>query len=170
MLPAPESVSTLISSSPVGPLVLCANDQAVTHVLFGEGSVRDVPRGETPLLRETRRQLEAYFAGALTRFDLPLAPSGTPFQLRVWERLLAIPYGETWSYRRLAIELGQPTATRAVGASNGRNPISIIVPCHRVIGADGSLTGYGGGLPAKRWLLAHEARRAQPSLPGVTVG
>jgi methylated-DNA-[protein]-cysteine S-methyltransferase len=167
MLPAEAPVRALTLPSPVGPLVLAASGHAITALLFGERSLAEVPRGETPLLVEARRQLEAYFAGARVRFELPLAPSGTPFQLRVWEQLLAIPFGETWSYQRVADAIGQPTATRAVGASNGRNPISIIVPCHRVIGADGSLTGYGGGLPAKRWLLAHEARRAQPSLPGV---
>ncbi|MCA9677318.1 MAG: methylated-DNA--[protein]-cysteine S-methyltransferase, partial [Myxococcales bacterium] len=105
---------------------------------------------------DVRAQLAAYLDGARRAFDVPLAPAGTPFQLAVWDALLAIPYGATESYGALARRLGRPHAARAVGAANGQNPISIIVPCHRVIGADGSLTGYGGGLPAKRWLLAHE--------------
>jgi methylated-DNA-[protein]-cysteine S-methyltransferase len=102
-------------------------------------------------------QLEAYFAGELTTFDMPLKLSGTHFQLRVWSELQRIPYGETISYGELARRLGNPAAVRAVGLANGRNPITIVVPCHRVIGADGSLTGYGGGLERKAWLLDHEA-------------
>lgn len=114
-----------------------------------------------PPLPETRRQLAEYFAGERRVFDLPLAPEGTEFQRRVWQHLLTIPFGATESYRDVALALGQPTATRAVGAANGRNPISIIVPCHRVIGADGSLTGYGGGLPAKKFLLELEGARTR---------
>jgi methylated-DNA-[protein]-cysteine S-methyltransferase len=108
------------------------------------------------MLRVAADQLAAYFAGERTDFDLPLSPSGTPFQLSVWRALLSIPYGETISYRELARRIGNAKAVRAVGAANGRNPIPIIVPCHRVIGADGSLTGYGGGLPRKRLLLELE--------------
>jgi methylated-DNA-[protein]-cysteine S-methyltransferase len=104
-------------------------------------------------------QLEAYFAGELTAFDLALRLDGTDFERRVWDQLLAIPYGETLSYGEVARRLGQPTASRAVGLANGRNPIGIIVPCHRVIGADGTLTGYGGGLPRKRALLDLESAR-----------
>lgn len=115
-------------------------------------------------LREARRQLEAYFAGELELFDLPVAMHGTPFQLRVWEALRSIPFGETVSYAEIARRIGNATAVRAVGAANGRNPVPIVVPCHRVIGADGSLTGYGGGIERKKWLLAHEGR-ARPSLP-----
>lgn len=103
-------------------------------------------------------QLDEYFAGVRTQFDLPLDPVGTDFQLRAWEALRAIPYGETRSYTEQARAIGSPAAVRAVGAANGRNPISIVVPCHRVVGADGSLTGFGGGLAAKRFLLDHEAR------------
>jgi methylated-DNA-[protein]-cysteine S-methyltransferase len=102
-------------------------------------------------------QLKDYFAGGLTRFDVPLELAGTDFQRRVWSELQRIPYGETISYGELARRLGQPAAVRAVGLANGRNPIAIVVPCHRVIGADGSLTGYGGGLERKAWLLDHEA-------------
>lgn len=105
---------------------------------------------------ETKQQLTAYFASTLTEFDLPLQMSGTPFQRRVWEALKTIPYGTTMSYGELAQQIGQPTASRAVGLSNGRNPVSIVVPCHRVIGTTGKLTGYGGGLERKQWLLDHE--------------
>jgi methylated-DNA-[protein]-cysteine S-methyltransferase len=107
-------------------------------------------------LREAVRQLAEYFAGDRRKFDLPLRLEGTDFQRRVWQVLTEIPYGETWSYGQLAQRIGNPKGCRAVGLANGRNPISILVPCHRVIGADGSLTGYGGGVERKRWLLAHE--------------
>jgi methylated-DNA-[protein]-cysteine S-methyltransferase len=107
-------------------------------------------------LRATARQLDEYFAGKRRDFDLPLAPTGTPFQQRVWRGLTEIGFGETWSYGQLAKRIKNPKASRAVGLANGANPIAIVVPCHRVIGANGSLTGYGGGLERKRWLLAHE--------------
>jgi methylated-DNA-[protein]-cysteine S-methyltransferase len=105
---------------------------------------------------ETKQQLTAYFEGTLTDFDLPLQIAGTIFQQRVWEALKTIPYGTTLSYGELAQQIGQPTASRAVGLANGRNPVSIVVPCHRVIGANGKLTGYGGGIERKQWLLNHE--------------
>jgi methylated-DNA-[protein]-cysteine S-methyltransferase len=114
-----------------------------------------------PLVKEALRQLTAYFEGRLTEFDLPLEMAGTPFQRRVWDALREIPYGETSSYGELAQNIGRPSAVRAVGAANGRNPIAIIVPCHRVIGASGKLVGYGGGLPMKRMLLDLEAEHAQ---------
>ena len=101
-------------------------------------------------------QLRDYFAGARTRFELPLSPHGTAFQQKVWLALREIPFGRTTTYGQIAVDLGHPTASRAVGLANGRNPIAVIVPCHRVIGANGSLTGFGGGLPRKRWLLDHE--------------
>ena len=113
-----------------------------------------------PVVREYMRQLEAYFAGERTQFDLPLAPKGTVSEA-VWNRLLEIPYGETRSYGELARSIGNPAAVRAVGAANGRNPIGIIVPCHRVIGSSGKLVGYGGGLPMKRMLLDLEAEYAE---------
>jgi methylated-DNA-[protein]-cysteine S-methyltransferase len=113
---------------------------------------------------ETRRQLDLYFAGKLESFSLPLQSDGTEFQRSVWAGLREIPYGETWSYAQLAKHIGRPKAMRAVGAANGRNPISIVVPCHRVIGADRSLTGYGGGLEAKVWLLKHEQRASELAL------
>jgi len=112
--------------------------------------------GQHALLRETERQLRAYFAGRLRAFDLPLEPLGTDFQQRVWHELLDIPYGETRSYGEIARRIGAPAAVRAVGAANGANPLPIVVPCHRVIGAGGKLVGYGGGLPLKRRLLALE--------------
>ena len=112
--------------------------------------------GTDSLLDEARRQLTAYFAGRLRAFDLPLAPNGTDFQRRVWVELTKIPFGTTVSYGELARRLSNAAAVRAVGAANGRNPIPIIVPCHRVIGSNGSLTGFGGGLPRKQWLLRHE--------------
>jgi methylated-DNA-[protein]-cysteine S-methyltransferase len=134
-------------------------------VLFGgepadswrEDAVREDPGRENPTpLAETVRQLRAYFAGELREFDLPLAPAGTPFQLRVWRELRNIPYGQTISYGELARRVGSPKGSRAVGLANGANPISIVVPCHRVIGSSGKLTGYGGGLENKARLLALE--------------
>src|SRR5690606_26909033 len=116
--------------------------------------------GSNDVLLETRRQLEEYFAGTRRDFELPLSPQGTQFQRNVWRTLAAIPYGRTWSYRDLAQRIGRPSAMRAVGAANGRNPLPIVLPCHRVIGADGSLTGFGGGLPTKAFLL-----RLEGSLP-----
>ena len=106
--------------------------------------------------QEAHRQLAEYFAGERRQFDLPLAPSGTEFDRRVWDTLLEIPFGATWSYGQLARHIGQPTAARAVGAANGRNPIGLVIPCHRVIGANGNHVGYGGGLDVKAWLLEHE--------------
>jgi methylated-DNA-[protein]-cysteine S-methyltransferase len=113
----------------------------------------------SPVLRETAKQLRAYFAGKLENFDLPLGPVGTKFQVGVWNRLCDIPYGETISYGQLAKQIGSPKASRAVGLANGSNPIPIIIPCHRVIGSNGKLTGYGGGLPIKEKLLALEQRQ-----------
>ena len=116
------------------------------------------------MLDETERQLDRYFEGTLTEFDLPLGPRGTPFQQQVWAALCDIPYGETISYGELARRVGRPGSARAVGAANGSNPISIIIPCHRVIGSDGRLTGYGGGIDRKAWLLDHEAGRGPGQL------
>jgi methylated-DNA-[protein]-cysteine S-methyltransferase len=155
------SQQSTIIDSPIGPLRLDADGGGMTSVWMGaEGSAEDKP--EDPVLRRARDQLEAYFAGDLTEFDLPLAPVGTAFQHAVWDLLLKIPFGTTTSYGALAHKLGKPGAMRAVGLANGRNPLAIIVPCHRVIGADGSLTGYGGGLERKRWLLEHEGAATPP--------
>ena len=114
-------------------------------------------------LAAAAEQLDEYFAGARTVFDLPLAPRGTPFQQRVWQALRGIPFGDTISYAELARRIETPRAVRAVGGANARNPLSIIVPCHRVVGMDGSLTGFGGGIERKRWLLGHEAARTPPA-------
>ena len=155
-----------IITSPVGDLMLVANDTHLTGVRFLPDPNLDLAargwqraKGGTPadaILERTRNQLAAYFDGRTTTFDLPLGATGTPFQTQVWQALRGIPFGETISYGELARRLGDPKAMRAVGAANGRNPIPIIVPCHRVIGANGSLIGFGGGLERKRWLLAHE--------------
>jgi methylated-DNA-[protein]-cysteine S-methyltransferase len=160
-----KSTKTYVSKtipSPVGRLTLVASDAGLAAVLWENDSPRRVPitvAGEDlkhPVLREAERQLKEYFAGKRTSFDLPLDFQGTDFQKRVWKALLKIPFGETRSYAQIARTLGKPTAMRAVGAANGKNPISIIAPCHRVIGKDGTLTGFAGGLKAKAHLLALE--------------
>ena len=125
---------------------------------YGPAGFPDAERGESPILAEAAKQLAAYFAGELRDFDLPLALEGSDFQRQVWDELRRIPFGETTSYMAIAKRLGDARHVRAVGSANGRNPISIIIPCHRVVGSDGSLVGYGGGLERKRWLLDHETR------------
>lgn len=159
--------------SPLGELSLVAEEAGLIGVYFETyrhgrrptPAWKRTPGWET--LRTTRAQLEAYFAGDLTVFALPLAARGTPFQERVWYELRGIRWGETISYGELARRIGHPRAVRAVAGANARNPISIIVPCHRVIGSDGSLTGFGGGLERKRWLLRHEGSSSEAS--GVTM-
>jgi len=146
--------------SPIGDLTLVSNGEALTGLYLCEQ--KGGPDPDSGWQRDevefdaVAKQLAAYFAGDRREFDLPLAPRGTEFQVKVWRELCRIPYGETISYGELARRIGQPAASRAVGLANGRNPIGIIVPCHRVIGADGTLTGYGGGLDRKKWLLEHE--------------
>jgi methylated-DNA-[protein]-cysteine S-methyltransferase len=157
--------------SPVGPLVLAARGDRLVGVRFpdigDDGSTTASPldgwaqADGVAVLEQTAAQLQAYFAGELLDFDLPLQLDGTPFQQRVWALLQQIPYGTTASYGELAQQLGSPGASRAVGLANARNPVPIVVPCHRVIGADGTLTGFGGGLACKRWLLDHEMARDQ---------
>ncbi|WP_018718933.1 methylated-DNA--[protein]-cysteine S-methyltransferase [Arhodomonas aquaeolei] len=152
-----------LMDSPIGELLLAGDGYALTRLdLRDPGDPRPDPAAgwqrDDTAFTEARAQLDAYFAGDREGFDLALAPAGTAFQRRVWDALLAIPYGETASYGDVARRLGTPGAARAVGLANNRNPIAVIIPCHRVIGADGSLTGYGGGLERKRWLLAHERR------------
>ena len=152
-------------TTPIGDLLLAGDEQALHVVSFPEGSRRRDPEpdwiyNEQPF-RAACAQLEAYFAGTLKEFDLKLAPSGTPFQLAVLEELRKIPYGTTASYSDIARRIGKPKAVRAVGAANGRNPIPIIIPCHRVIGARGDLTGFGGGLPTKEALLRLELEHSQ---------
>ena len=136
--------------TPIGTLWLGGGDLGLTRVSFGELPGEACPR---ELASAAHAQLAAYFAGELERFELPLAPHGTHFQRRVWEAVAAIPYGATASYSEVAAAVGRPAACRAVGAANGRNPLAIVVPCHRVVGAAGALTGYGGGLGRKRALL-----------------
>jgi methylated-DNA-[protein]-cysteine S-methyltransferase len=147
--------------SPIGELLLTGHDDALTGLYMDSGpaGLDPGPRRSLPVFAEAEAQLRAYFAGELVEFDLPLAPHGSPFQLAVWEALREIPYGETISYGELAHRLGRPSAARAVGAANGRNPIGIVVPCHRVIGSDGTLTGYAGGIERKRRLLELESGR-----------
>ncbi len=148
---------------PTGVLSIIATDEGLEQIRFDasypSGAVRC---HDHAILRETSRQLDAYFAHDLREFDLPLVLKGTPFQIRVWRALQQIPYGETRSYGQQARAIGAPDAVRAVGAANGQNPIPIVVPCHRVIGSNGKLTGFGGGLPLKQWLLDLES---QPRLP-----
>ena len=144
-----------VVESPIGPLGLVASETGLRTVLFRGRSIQ--PQGSSPVLDEAARQLEAYFGGELLTFDLPLELEGTEFQRRCWLALASIPYGQTVSYGEQARRLGLgPDAARAVGAANGQNPLPIVLPCHRVIGADGSLTGFGGGLDVKRSLLEHE--------------
>lgn len=159
--------------SPVGPLLLAASDAGLHAIEFPESRHPlkrgpDWREGRHPLLRQAHRQLDAYFAGERRGFDLPLAPAGTAFQRHVWRTLATIPYGTTISYATLAARIGRPGASRAVGAANGRNPLPIVLPCHRVVGADGALTGFGGGLPTKRFLL--ELEGALPPESGLFAG
>ncbi|TCP35031.1 methylated-DNA-[protein]-cysteine S-methyltransferase [Sphingomonas sp. BK235] len=150
--------------SPVGTLTLVASDAGLVAVLWPDDSPGRVrlaaaeERAGHPVLAAARTQIGEYFVGQRRVFDLPLAPNGSAFQHQVWAALAAIPHGETRSYGDIARAIGRPTASRAVGAANARNPLSIVVPCHRVIGTSGELTGFAGGLAAKRHLLAHERR------------
>lgn len=153
-----------ILETPIGPLLLAGKrhgDQETVRIVgFPKGKGRVEPgddwREDLAAFSEARRELTEYFNGERTEFSFPLDPVGTDFQLQVWKALADIPYGTTISYREMAEKIGRPTATRAVGAANGRNPLPIVLPCHRVVGADGSLTGFGGGLPIKRFLLELE--------------
>lgn len=153
----------MIYQSPIGPITLTARDGKLAGVyLHTDARTSAVSRGpHASVLDQTARDLDAYFKGTLQAFDLPLHFGGTAFQNAVWQALCTIPRGQTWSYAKLAQAIGRPSAVRAVGAANGQNPIAIVVPCHRVIGANGTLTGYAGGLEAKRWLLEHERGERQ---------
>ena len=140
--------------SPIGWIEVKASEDEISSLIFA-----DRPRSEfatCPVVEEAIRQISEYFNGELRTFDLPLIMDGTSFQRQVWDQLLKIPYGQVTTYQEVAQAIGRPRAVRAVGAANGQNPISIIIPCHRVIGSDGSLTGYGGGIWRKEWLLKHE--------------
>ena len=160
---ADRAAHTVIDS-PIGPLTLVSVDGVLSGIYMVEHRHQPDPatfgERDTADFDEAITQLTEYFDGRRTEFTVPLAARGTPFQQRVWDALRTIPYGETWTYGQLADSLGTPTAVRAVAAANGRNPISIIVPCHRVIGSNGNLTGYAGGLERKRFLLEREAERA----------
>jgi methylated-DNA-[protein]-cysteine S-methyltransferase len=146
--------------SPIGRLLLAGDDRHLSHIGFpsGKGAITPRPgwRSDDGIFSDVKAQLHAYFDGTLREFDLPLDPQGTDFQLTVWRELTKIPFGTTISYGELARRVGNPAASRAVGAANGNNPIPIVIPCHRVIGANGSLTGFGGGIETKKWLLGLE--------------
>jgi methylated-DNA-[protein]-cysteine S-methyltransferase len=145
--------------SPIGILIITANDGFITEIKYkgaGEASPSSVEKDSCDVLDLCKRELDAYFAGELREFSVPIKAEGTEFRKRVWGELCRIPYGETISYKELAKRIGNPAAVRAVGGANHHNPINIIIPCHRVIGADGSLTGYGGGIENKDFLLKHE--------------
>lgn len=148
--------------SPIGTLSITANDQGLTEIRFAHQSIADRPKRPqvNAVIDRAVSQLQSYFAGNLKVFDVPLSPPGTGFQKKVWLALQQVEYGKTTSYGQIAANIGKPTAARAVGAANGKNPLPIIVPCHRVIGRDGSLTGFTGGLDIKRWLLDHERNQA----------
>ena len=156
-----------VIDSPVGPLGLVASEAGLAAILWKDDDPQRVPLANVvrsdndPILLEAERQLAQYFAGERTEFSLPLDFAGTDFQRRVWQALLTIPYGETRTYAEIAQQIGSPAAVRAVGAANGRNPISIIAPCHRVIGSSGELRGFAGGLETKAWLLGLEGRQAR---------
>jgi AraC family transcriptional regulator of adaptative response/methylated-DNA-[protein]-cysteine methyltransferase len=173
-------LTSALIDTPLGPMTAIANDRGLVLCEFGDrralrGQLERVHRifGETPepgshrYLDQTREELAEYYAGTREQFTIPLVVSGTPFQEAVWRELLRIPFGTTTSYERLGIRIGRAGAARAVGRANGDNRIAIIIPCHRVIGANGSLTGYGGGEDRKRWLLDHEQRGAQLSLGSI---
>ena len=151
--------------SPIGELTLCSDGEALTGLYFSTGSkargADPTWRRDDPQFAEAANQLKAYFAGELHSFDLLLRPPATPFQSKVLDALLNIPYGQLRSYSDIAVAVGNPKAVRAVGSANGNNPIAIIIPCHRVVGSDGRLTGFGGGLPTKQFLLDLESRNSE---------
>ena len=160
--------STKQLDSPIGRLRLVATDQGLSHLLFDqqvgedlESDGDEVEADDHPVLAAATAQLAEYFAGRRQEFDIPLDLTGTEFQRAAWSALASVPFGETRSYRQQAEAIGRPKAVRAVGAANGRNPVPIVLPCHRIVGSDGSLTGYGGGLPIKEYLLNHEQAQSQ---------
>ncbi len=144
-----------VYAMPLGRLTIAANDRGITRIAFGDVPLES-PRRPSALTNTAATQLQEYFAGKRRAFDVPIDLQGSPFQLEVWNRLSAIPYGETRTYAQVAEEIGRPRAFRAVGMANNKNPIPIIVPCHRVIGAGGKLVGYAAGIKLKRYLLEHE--------------
>lgn len=154
-----------IAPSPLGEMTLQANDEGILGIWFTTQTTRPDDLGQEhanhPVLGLALTQLNEYFSGKRTQFNLPIAAKGTAFQMQVWQALTTIPYGETWSYQELANAIGNPKAVRAVGLANGKNPVSIVVPCHRVIGKNGKLTGYAGGIERKRWLLEKESNQGR---------
>ncbi len=148
----------LVMDSPVGKLMLVEEDKELVYLGFGEYEKDNIPGEETEFLKTVKTQLEEYFAGKRKKFDVKLNPKGTEFQKKVWNNLMTIPYGETASYKKIATLSGNEKASRAVGMANNKNPISIIIPCHRVIGSSGKLVGYGGGLEIKEYLLELERK------------
>jgi len=148
-----------VTATPLGPMTLVEADGALIALRFGDAAIADERQQSTPLLRKAQAELAEYFAGKRTAFTVPMAPQGTVFQQSVWTALRSIPYGETRSYGAIAKQVGNPKAARAVGMANNKNPLPIFIPCHRVIGADGKMVGYGGGLPIKEALLALENAR-----------
>lgn len=155
--------------SPLGLLSICGDENGLQSVLFTEAesgvTASEILNREAPaILKKTAQQLKEYFAGSRNSFDIQLNPQGTSFQKKVWAELMNVPFGKTASYQQMANRLGDPKVIRAAATANGKNPISIIIPCHRIIGSAGSLTGYAGGLHRKKWLLAHESPVTQGSL------
>ncbi|EGR2795358.1 methylated-DNA--[protein]-cysteine S-methyltransferase [Vibrio navarrensis] len=154
-----------IAPSPLGDMTLQANDEGILGIWFTTQTTRPDDLGQEdanhPVLGLALTQLNEYFSGKRTQFDLPIAAKGTAFQMQVWQALTTIPYGETWSYQELANAIGNPKAVRSVGLANGKNPVSIVVPCHRVIGKSGKLTGYAGGIERKQWLLERESNQGR---------
>lgn len=159
-MPTAASYRLYLSDTPIGPLTLSASDSALTRLDFGAPEPALVPAQANPLLQHAAQQLTQYFSGERQQFDLPLAPEGTAFQQQVWQQLQALPFGTTCSYGELAAKLGKPNAARAIGMANNRNPLPILIPCHRVVGADGALVGYAGGLAIKQQLLQLEGARS----------
>jgi len=156
-------METMKYASPIGNLFISATDGFITQLYFEGGittppTLQETSTAGLEVLQKLKQELDAYFAGTLKEFTVPLRPAGTAFRMKVWEALQTIPYGETISYKELANRIGNPKAIRAVGGANHHNPISIIIPCHRVIGASGKLVGYGGGLNVKEFLLEHEKK------------
>lgn len=149
----------MIIDTPIGSLLAVADEQGRLIELRFDADLLDAGKPAFALPASHSRQIAEYFAGKRRDFTIPLAPRGTEFQLAVWTTLLEVPFGQTISYAELARRIGRPGAVRAVGAANGANPIAVIIPCHRLIGSNGTLTGYGGGIERKQWLLAHEGRR-----------
>lgn len=165
-----HAVYTTTYDSPIGKLTLAADELGLRHIVFAQGSRSFAPpahwQPSGSEFVELSQQLDEYFAGTRKTFKLKLAPQGTEFQRSVWQALMQVDYAHTTSYGEIAKLIGKPKASRAVGAANGANPIPIIIPCHRIVGASGKLTGFGGGLPTKQWLLAHE--RGEGQLFGLT--